>query len=359
MIKRFAVKTVALWLFLGALSTGAVAQVGSGCQHAIIWFPVVDGAISAVFPGAQCPSGPVVGEGPFSNICTLPDYSCPPVAGAAETCPACTAAQNAAASPSGGLPIALASGNTFIKETDVRLPGLSGGLTLTRIWNSVWPSTQTPYQIGMFGPNWRSTFEERVFTGADGYLKYGRSDGSFWSFGYGSPTGGYIWSVAAPANGSAQMLIGGSSNWTITFQNGETRIFDSSTGKLMSIVDRNGNTTQLSYDGSGRLVTVTDPVSRHLYFTYGSGGASYLVSQVTTDTGIGISISYSYDSLGRLSQVTEQDSSTFNFAYNSQSLITAVTDSMGKTLESHTYDTSARGLSSSQASGVNAITVSY
>jgi len=149
----------------------------------------------------------------------------------------------------------------------------------------------------------------------------------------------------------------GSSYWTITFKNGEQRLFDNSTGHLISIIDRNGNTTNLSYDGSGRLVTVTDPVSRHLYFTYGSGGASYLVSEVTTD--VGITISYSYDSMGRLSQVTEQDSSTFNFAYNSQSLITAVTDSMGNTLESHTYDSSNRGLTGSQASGVNAVTVSY
>jgi YD repeat-containing protein len=357
-MKAYVVKLLALCLFSCGLSGGIQAQLSGACDDAIIWFGIVDGPITAVFPTAQCPSGPVVGEGPFSNICTIKSYACPPSAGAAETCPTCTAAQNGPATPKGGKPIALASGDTFIEENDVRLPGLSGGLNLERIWNSVWPSTQTAYQIGMFGPNWRSTFEERVFTGADGYLKYGRNDGSFWSFGYGSPTGKTVYSVAAPANSSAEMAIDvTSSNWTITFQNGEKRIFDGGSGKLLHIVDRNGNTTALSYDGSGRLVTVTDPVSRHLYFTYGSGGASYLVSQVTTD--VGVTISYAYDTLGRLSQVTEQDSSTLNFAYNTQSLITSVTDSMGKVLESHTYDSSARGLSSSEASGVNAITVSY
>lgn len=349
MIKRFLVKAVVLSVFLGAMSSGAIAQISLNCLVAVIYWPLTDGPIGIIFPGAQCPTGPVVGEGPFDNICTIPGFFCPPAAAAAETCPCATATATS--------PISLSSGDTYIEENDVRLPGLSGGLSLHRIWHSLWPSTQTTYQIGMFGPNWRSTFEERVFLGADNYMKYGRSDGSFWSFGYGSPAGGGgVWSVAAPANISAT-LTPGTSYWTITFQNGEQRLFDNSTGHLTSIIDRNGNTTQLSYDGSGRLVTVTDPVSRHLYFSYGSGGASYLVSEVTTD--VGISISYSYDSLGRLSQVTEQDSSTFNFAYNSQSLITTVTDSMGKTLEAHTYDSSGRGLTGSQASGVNAVTISY
>jgi YD repeat-containing protein len=334
-------------VLLGAVSTGARAQIMSRCITAIVWWGITDGPITAYFPTAQC-GAPGSGQGPFSGICWVYNYLCAPADAAGETCPCANAtAQH---------PISLASGDTYIEENDVRLPGLSGGLSLHRIWHSLWPSTQSAYQIGMFGPNWRSTFEERVFVGADNYMKYGRSDGSFWSFGYGSPAGGGVWSVAAPANMSAT-LVSGSSYWTITFLNGEQRTFDNSTGHLLSIIDRNGNTTQLSYDGSGRLVTVTDPVSRHLYFTYGSGGASYLVSQVTTD--VGIAISYSYDSLGRLSQVTEQDSSTFNFAYNSQSLITSVTDSMGATLESHTYDSSARGLTGSQASGVNAVTISY
>jgi YD repeat-containing protein len=347
MIKRFVVKAVVVSVLLGAVSTGARAQIMSRCITAIVWWGITDGPITAYFPTAQC-GAPGSGQGPFSGICWVYNYLCAPADAAGETCPCANAtAQH---------PISLASGDTYIEENDVRLPGLSGGLSLHRIWHSLWPSTQSAYQIGMFGPNWRSTFEERVFVGADNYMKYGRSDGSFWSFGYGSPAGGGVWSVAAPANMSAT-LVSGSSYWTITFLNGEQRTFDNSTGHLLSIIDRNGNTTQLSYDGSGRLVTVTDPVSRHLYFAYGSGGASYLVSQVTTD--VGIAISYSYDSLGRLSQVTEQDSSTFNFAYNSQSLITSVTDSMGATLESHTYDSSARGLTGSQASGVNAVTISY
>jgi len=74
---------------------------------------------------------------------------------------------------------------------------------------------------------------------------------------------------------------------------------------------------------------------------------------------VGVSTSYAYDGQNRLSQVTNQDSTTLTFAYDSQSRITSVTDANNKVIESHTYDSSGRGLTSSRALGVEAITVSY
>lgn len=284
---------------------------------------------------------------PFLSVCLEMTDGCPPADAGGETCPTCT---KNAANGTGGRPVSLATGNTDIEERDLAIPGLGGGLTVDRIWNSLWPTTQTAYQIGLFGPNWRSTYEERVFVGADHYVKYGRSDGSFWSFGVGA--GG--WHVAAPANQTAT-LVPGTTSWTLTFQNGEQRTFDMITGKLTAIIDRNGNTTQLSYDSLGRLTTVTDPASRQLTFNYGSG--SYLVSSVTTN--FGVTITYSYDSLGRLSHVTEPDGSTFSFQYDSNSFISEVLDSQNKVIESHTYDSSGRGLTSSRANGVEAVTFSY
>jgi YD repeat-containing protein len=267
---------------------------------------------------------------------------CAPLAGPKETCPFC---------PKAGQPISLATGTTYIQQTDVKIPGFSNGLTLVRTWISQWPSTQTAFQVGLFGPNWRSTFEERVFVGSDNYIKYARGDGSFWSFGY--YLGAY--SIAAPANVTAT-LVPGSTFWTLTFQNGEQRQFDNNSGSLIAIIDRNGNTTQVSYDGTNRLVTVTDPAARHLYFGY-ANDTSRLVTSVTSD--VGLSLSYSYDGQGRLTQVTKPDLTTLSFQYDSSSRITSVTDSNGKILESHTYDTSGRGLTSSRAGGVETVTVTY
>jgi YD repeat-containing protein len=326
---------------------------------AIVVFPCVCGSNASAQTSCTnwdqyCPScgDPGIGyfncvtEGPFLSVCEVVNAACAPAAAPQEVCLSCLIAQAFAA-----LPVNLANGNTYIEETDVRIPGLGGGLTLARTWNSLWPSTQSAFQIGLFGPNWRSNFEERVFLGSDHYIKYARGDGSFWSFG----VGGAGWAVAAPANVSAS-LTSGSSYWTLTFQNGEQRHFDNISGKLTSIIDRNGNTTTLSYDSLSRLVTVTDPVSRHLYFSYGSG-SSYLVTSVTSD--FGVSVSYSYDTSGRLLQVTEPDLSTLNFSYDSHSFISSVVDANAKVLESHTYDSTGRGLTSARANGVESVSVSY
>ena len=249
-------------------------------------------------------------------------------------------------------PINIATGNTFIEQKDIRVPGLGGGLGLVRTWNSQWPASQIATSVGMFGTNWRSTYEERVFVGSDHYIRYARGDGSYWAFGYGS--NGLV--VVSPANVNAT-LTGGSTYTTLTFQNGEQRHFDNTSGSLIAIVDRNGNTTQLSYDSQGRLVTVTDPASRHLYFAYTNPSFTLQVTGITSD--IGITLSYSYDAQGRLNQVTQQDSTTLTFAYDSQSRITSVTDENGKVLESHTYDSANRGLTGSRAGGVEAVTLTY
>jgi len=257
-----------------------------------------------------------------------------------------------------GLPINLANGNTYIEQTDLNIPGLAGGLSLVRTWDSKVSSVQGSSSVGIFGPHWRSTYEERIFVGGDGYYKYARGNGSVWSFGYaGSPgADNFKYQAVSPLNGGggATLMITPSS-WPITFGNGEQRFFDTSSGNLVSIVDRNGNKTQLSYDSSGRLSSVTDPAGRHLYFNYPASGS--LVTSVTSDAGI--TLSYSYDTQGRLTQVIKPDRSTLSFTYDGNSMITAVTDSQGKILESHTYDSQGRGLSSSRAGGVESLTISY
>jgi len=276
--------------------------------------------------------------------------SCPPP----RWCPDCNGNKGAG---SIGAPINITNGNTYIQQRDVRIPGLGGGLTLERTWNSMLPTVLSPFQTGLFGSNWRSTYEERVFAGSgsvySGYMLYLQANGGMWVFS----ANGSNWSLASPASSVATLTQNGTSTWTLAFQNGEQKIFSYTSGSLTSIKDRNGNTTQLTYDVQNRLVTVTDPASRTLTFTYGN---SNFPNQVTSlSSSVGISYSYSYDTQGRLSQVTKPDLTTVSFTYNTLSLLTTVTDSQGKTLESHTYDSQKRGLTSSRANGVDTVTITY
>lgn len=298
------------------------------------------------------PSGTVFLDDGLPTICKpalAPSNQCVPPAAVDETapgphCPGCEAGQ----------PINLATGNTYIVQTDLRVPGRAGGLALTRTWNSRWPASQSGAAAGRFGLNWRSSYEEQLAAGGDGSMKYAREDGSFWSFEAVSAAKPLVYQPAAPANGGA-LLTPGASVWTLTFRNGEQRLFDNASGLLTAVVDRNGNATQLAYDGQNRLATVTGPALGHLFFSY--AGSSPLVSGVTSDAGL--SLGYAYDAQGRLAQVTQPDLTTISFQYDASSNITAVLDASGKVLEQHAYDSGGRALTSSRAAGADALTVVY
>lgn len=253
-----------------------------------------------------------------------------------------------------GKPIDIASGNTYMTQTDIkRLPGAGPTLMLQRTWNSLWPADQSGNSIGLFGPQWRSTYEERVYPGSDGMMTYSRSDGSFIYFAQN----GSVLSAAVPYS-PMTVLKSISGGWSLSLRDGETRYFNSA-GQLVGIRDRNGNTTSITWDSLGRIQTVTDPASRHLYFGYPTD-TSMLVSAVTSD--VTYSEGYAYDAQGRLASVTNTDKSVINYEYNDPNhpnFITVVKDSQGKILEAHTYDSKGRGLTSTRADGVEAVSIQY
>jgi hypothetical protein len=119
------------------------------------------------------------------------------------------------------------SGNTYIAASDISLPGLGGGLRLTRTWNSIFPSLQNSFPT-MFGINWRSTYEERlIYNSPDGLLKYARSDGSVWSFGIltasdpivyqarlmGCPAARQLRQMSLGVLGEMQLRLGATQDW--------------------------------------------------------------------------------------------------------------------------------------------------
>jgi len=349
---------VALGAGMTLLTCYSVAQANNACYVTLQCanYNILDAQCIPEFPPGTFN---INAAGPYAATGEVATATC---AAATNSCTKC------------GSPIDLATGNTYVEETDVNLPGLGGGLTLTRTWNS-----QNVGDHGMFGNGWRTNFEESLYLdGSDHLVKLLLGNGTIWSYAFANDWGSEgttpIFASAAPQNVGEQMAFGGTYNivtgtmiggWSRTSKNGYSKAYGQWVQgdpifHLFAITDRNGNATNLSY-APPLLTTVTDPASRHLFFTYGTvnvGGIGItVVTSLSTD--FGISLTYQYDSLANLVKVIKPDNSFVTYEYNSTGLLTAVKDSNGKLLESHTYDAYHRGTTSVRAGGVDAVTVSY
>jgi RHS repeat-associated protein len=258
-----------------------------------------------------------------------------------------------------GAPINVTNGDTWITEQDYSLPGLGGGLSLTRTWNSMWPTVSPVEQAGTFGDSWRSTYNERLQSLTGGVTKYWQANGNAWFFTYDSINN--VYNLTSPLQEHASLTFDSvASQYTLTLVDGTKKLFNSS-GYLTAIVDRNGNQVTVSYDTSNRITQVTDAASRSITFTYGDPSNPNQATSVQDATGT--IASYTYDSSSRLTRVTYADSSQINFAYDSNSLITNVTDGAGKVFETHTYDSLRRGTYSARATvggvATDAVTLGY
>lgn len=254
-----------------------------------------------------------------------------------------------------GAPINLGVGNVWVQERDYTLPGLAGGLEVVRTWNSMWEDID-PYGglDKMFGYAWRSNYDERLAPWSN-YLKYWRGDGSSWAFLYNDATHQY--SLATPIDERATLIYDSiSQKYTLTFADGTKKIFNYP-GYLISIADRNGNQTTLTRDGSNRLTQATDAAGRVLNFRYNNPTFSYMVSSI--DDATGTIAQYTSNGGRQLTRVTYADNSYVSFTYDVTYMLTAVRDTDGKLLESHTYDADLRGLSSSRANGADSVSATY
>jgi len=236
------------------------------------------------------------------------------------------------------------------------VPGLGGGLNLSRVWNSQWFYSNPPSLAGMFGLGWQSTYEEQLALQGSQSLVYWRGDGSGWTFTYNNVLNTYT--LSSPPDERAQLVSNpATGGFTITFADGTQKVFNTQ-NLLSAIIDRNHNQTTLAYDSSNRLASVTSPGGSTLTFTYGDPNNPLQVT--TVQDSVGTVATYTYNSSSQLTNVTYPDGSALNFSNDPNSLmILSVTDSKGKLLEAHTYDAQNRGLTSTRAYGVDSVSLTY
>lgn len=246
-----------------------------------------------------------------------------------------------------GKPINVTNGNMYLQETDYQLPAVGEAINVTRTYNSI---LQT---VGLFGLGWSTAYDESIQAYDNNLLRLNLPDGRAVYFGRTASTGAF--SSLAP-DFREQVNKNADGSFTLSFKDGRTHGFNAA-GKLLTLTDRNGNQTTLNYDAGGKLTLITDAFGRTLTVTTNTNGRVLSLAD-----SMGTIATYTYGASQELLSVTYADNSKFQFAYgyaNSKLVLTSVTDALGQVLESHTYDSQARALTSEVQGGVERYTLSY
>lgn len=251
-------------------------------------------------------------------------------------------------------PVDLFNGIKIEREVDIAFGGVRGGLMLGRTYTS----DRATITKGQFGLGTRSNYEMKL---AGSFTQGGSGKLILPEDVFIDPTqpGGYLFSYSSTdANGSLVFtstamsgLLGDelrkltNGSFEYRYKNGDIVRFDA-TGRMAAMVDRNGNTTTLTYTGAN-LTQITDPVGRSINLTYDGNG-----NIITATDPIGRTWNYTYDANGFLSKATDPLNNSMQYAYYGiTGLLSTVTDKRGNVIKQVTYDSNGRVISQKFADG--------
>ncbi|MCL4371288.1 MAG: DUF6531 domain-containing protein, partial [Chloroflexi bacterium] len=168
-----------------------------------------------------------------------------------------------------GEPVNMTTGNYLYNHQDLAIPGRGLGLTLSRSYNSLGTGSS------IFGNRWSFNYGMSLAVNADNSVTLGYPDGRKVTYtrnsdgSYNRPTGVYD-----------NLIRNGDGSFTLTTK-GQAHFNFSADGRLISLVDRNGNTLSLAYRADGLLRSSTDPSGRTLTFSYGAAENAQVLATPT------------------------------------------------------------------------------
>lgn len=280
------------------------------------------GTVSA--DGKTVTSDPGVGIPRFCGVCGLFSLSCPPVPKPPQPCPTCDGQAQAAGTA--GNPVDLFTGQEMARYNS----GLSfGGVTAVNSglrYNPVDAFDNRAGTITSFGYGW--TFDYDIsFWPMSGVQKRVVMPGGIYVNLVDDGTGKYRpVDDTRYAGAYARAVSGG--NWEFVLKDGTRWYFEPFAGIpgvirggppqfLTKIIDTSGNTTTISRQSNGRILSINGLASRGLSMSYGSNG---FVSRITDHTGR--RVDYEYTSEGRVSKVTDAANRATQYTYQSVPLYT-------------------------------------
>src|SRR5712691_9772616 len=247
-------------------------------------------------------------------------------------------------------PINDATGEFYHTFTDFHVPGRID-LDFTRTYSSLRTTTLGP--IVSTGYGWTNNFNQYLTFDGSANATVHEENGSAVVFTFTAPN-----SYAGPPSEHVTLVKNGDSTFTLTDAGQNQTIFNpavSNLSTLKKLVDRHAlaaYTLTMAYNGDGTLASVTDPNSRTLAFAYQTIGTSKLV-QTITDNGSPVrTVSFQYGTNSAdpttylsLTQATDVASGLNKFSYDSNHYMLTMTDPNNGVTTNH-FDPSTHRITS-------------
>jgi RHS repeat-associated protein len=245
--------------------------------------------------------------------------------------------------PNSGLsadPVHTFSGSFTHAEQDLVIPGRGPAIALQRTYNS------NDSRVGPLGTGWMHSYAMRLSDTGDGsgdlvlVGSQGRSDR------YTRNADG---TFAPPDAIHTALVQEGDGTYTASHKDRSAWRFDAG-GRLIALIDRHGNSSELTYDAAGPLAAISDPAGRgSLTLTYTDG----LLTSVTDWLSPARTVTYAYDADDRLATVTDRAGKLTTYGYDGTThRLTTITDANGNVQVSNTYDAAGRVVRQQDARGL-------
>ena len=240
-------------------------------------------------------------------------------------CPSCGKAPSTLTASNGGDAISTSEGNLI---SIAPLVNVKGTLPFDVIYNSYDADGSRAQIDTVMGYGWTHTYNVFLFDQLGSMFRYDAS-GRVTKYTLGS--GGTF----VATNGYFETLVRTGTTFTLTQKDKTVYTFASIAGttflvggpvfRLTSIVDRNGNTTTLTYT-SGNLTSVTDTYGRSITLGYNS---QRKLTSVTDPAGRVTTMQY--DTTGhKLTTITDPVGQSIQYSYNVLYQLTSKTDKAGR-----------------------------
>ncbi|MBQ0848679.1 RHS repeat protein [Streptomyces sp. BH-SS-21] len=229
-----------------------------------------------------------------------------------------------------GDPVDAATGEMFLTDTDIVLPGVLPSAFTRRVASG--------YRTGWwFGPTWSSTIDQRLEVDENGIV-FVTEDGMLLSYPH-------------PETSHAPVLPEAGPRWPLVrLDAGGYRIDDPISGRthhfaavrerlclLERVSDRNGNTIEFAYTADGAPSSIRHSGGYRITFTVEEGRVTALGLAGAAEDGSDLTIKrYGYTG-GDLTSVTNSSGLPMRFTYDERLRITSWTDTNDSTYE-YTYD---------------------